>query len=262
MKESSVKFVVHHQGAEKGPWTFNEILKKIETQELEWSDYVYDETKKDWVMILLHPQFAEHFRNTQMANQAPKAAPASEGQPSGKAEWYVLRDDNRYGPFSQLEIIKMLQTKKLHEYDYVWNRPLMSAWQKISEIPDFKPDQIKALKDSGALENEDVFYRRRHARAQYGASIILHNNKEIWRGNSIEVSAGGAGLMIDSDSAQVGETLFLHFKAGDGVPPFNATCTIVSKHKHKSGGYRYGVRFTAISQSVQRAIKKYTDSAA
>jgi hypothetical protein len=251
-----VKYVIHHQGSETSPLGVKEILAKLDSRELDWTDYVYDEQKKDWIVLLEHSEFAKHFQNWKPAHETqPQEVPQDQG-------WFVLRDDNRYGPFTHLEVVKMLQSKKLREFDYVWNRPMMTTWERISDVPDFKPEKIKSLKEDAGPDMEEIFFRRRHARARYGASILLHNNKEVWRGHSMEVGAGGAGLVIESDEVKIGQSLFLHFKAGDGVPPFNAVCEIVSKQQLKGNEHRYGVKFTSISQTVQRAIKKYTDQAA
>lgn len=241
-------------GSQKGPWGADEILQRLEKKELEWTDYVFDDDTRDWVMLLDHAKFSEHFRKWKQ----PAQVNASKTPTTG-AEWYILRDENKYGPFLYLELIRMLQEKRLFEFDYVWNRQKMESWQRISEVEDFKADKVRQVKSEGGAELKDVFFRRRHGRANYGASILLHNNNEVWRGESIEVSAGGAGLMIDASDIQVGQSLFLHFKAGDGVPPFNAVCTIVSKAKVKGQTHRYGIRFTSISQSIQQAIKKFTD---
>lgn len=176
-------------------------------------------------------------------------------------EWYMLRDDNKYGPFSYLDMIKMLQDKKLFEYDFVWHAA-MDSWKRVSEVSDFHPDKIRDLKNSSEDKKDDVFFRRRHARADYGASILVHNSKDVWTGKSIEVSPGGAGVVLDTDTIDVGMSIFLHFKAGDGVPPFNATCTVMSKAKLSDTQYRYGVKFASVSQSIQKAIKNYTQKKA
>lgn len=255
-----MKFVIHREGVENGPWSYSEVLENIQQKILEWTDYVYDEQQKDWVFLMDHPVFAEKFKSLQSQSQ-PAVLNENKAE-HGETDWYVLRNENKYGPFTYVEVLKMLQERKLFEFDFVWNRPYMNSWQRISEVPDFQPDRIKAIKQAGGAMLSDVFYRRRHARARFGASVLVHNNKEVWRGNSIEISAGGAGLVLETDQLQIGVSVFLHFKAGDGVPPFNAVCSIVSKQDLKDGTYRYGVKFSSISQSVQQAIKKLTSRAA
>lgn len=234
----------------------DEVISLLQAKELDWTDYVFDDEKKDWLMLLDHPAFAEKFKNWK--NPAPKAQTL---RPNEGNEWYILRAENKYGPFTYHEVIKMLQEKKVFEFDYAWNRSKMQSWFRISEIDDFKPERIKALREKDGDHLPEIFYRRRHARAKYGASVLLHNNKEVWKGHSLEVSAGGAGLVLDSGEVQVGQTLYLHFKAGDGVPPFNAVVKIVSKHP-QGKNFRYGVKFTSISQTIQQALKKFTDEAA
>src|SRR5207253_697807 len=104
--------------------------------------------------------------------------------------------------------------------------------------------------------------RRRHVRAKYGTTLIVHNSKNVFRGTTFEISAGGAGILIENPNLQPGQSLFLHFQPGDGVPPFNAVCQIVSKQYTKerfssSVPVKYGVKFTTLSQSVRESIKNY-----
>lgn len=59
-----------------------------------------------------------------------------------------------------------------------------------------------------------------------------------------------------------GQTLYLHFKPGDGVPPFNAICEVVSKQyvegvKEKNAPIRYGLKFTSISPTTQKFLQEF-----
>ena len=160
----------------------------------------------------------------------------------------------------------MLQEKTLFEYDYVWHSK-MPAWQRVVEVEEFSAQKIREMKESNDAAVSEIFFRRRHARASYGASLIVHNNKTVFRGQAFEISAGGAGVMIDNPNLQPGQSLFLHFQPGDGVPPFNAVCQIVSKQfvrdaSATSEPVKYGVRFTTLSQSVRESIKSFTTKAA
>ncbi len=266
MKKS---FFIHKDGQQLGPWNQDLILRKIDSKEVEWTDYIYSVDLKDWVYLLDHPDFVDAFKQTyetKTKNPQAKVSHAEKNpqqaepqqQVTKSDEWYILRDENKYGPFEYLELVRMLQQKKIFDYDFVWNRGKMSIWAQISELQEFTPERIRAVRDSGSMKVNDVFFRRRHKRMKFGASILLHNNKEVWRGNSIEISSGGAGLMIHSGEISLGQKFFLHFQAGDGVPPFNASVEIVSK-KPEGSSFRYGVRFTEVSQVIQQSIRRIAE---
>ena len=252
-----MRFFINHHGVQKGPWTFAEVQQRLFAQEIDVTDYVFDEDRADWVVILNYTPFQSML--TQVSELKPVVTEAA--PEIAFNEWFVLRGDNKYGPFQFLELVKLLQSKDLYEFDFVWNKE-MSSWMRVADMEEFKPEKIKRLKLSGMAIDKEIFFRRKHGRAHIDGSILLHNNKEVWKGKSVEISAGGAGVILPSSEVQVGQDLFLHFKAGKGVPPFNAVCKIVSKSEMKNKEYRYGVKFTSISQSVQVAIKKFTDTAA
>lgn len=266
-------FYVSLNGGHVGPYSPETIVQKIEAGEHAWTDYVYCEAKGDWMVLMEHPAFADKFKASS-AKAPPKmdhghvtqaAAPKQEEKFKEKA-WYILKEGNNYGPFSKLELVQMLQEKTLFEYDYIWHAKL-NAWKRVAEVEEFTPDSIRTLKESGVSEITEVFFRRRHARATYGCSLIVHNNKTVFKGRSMEISSGGAGIMIDNPNLQPGQNLFLHFQPGDGVPPFNAVCTVVSKQMVKDtksalDSVKYGVKFTSISQSVRESIRQFTQKVA
>ena len=214
-----------------------------------------------------HPLFFEKFHASSKELIQKKAGEVKKGSLSkDENEWFILKGENRYGPFSYLELVKMLQEKSLYEFDFIWHQG-MSSWKRVAELSEFNVDKIKTLKKSDEVDVSEVFFRRRHARAQYGASILVHNNKSVWKGQGIEISAGGAAVVIENAALQPGQILFLHFKPGDGVPPFNAICTIVNKQFLNNASstatpVRYGVKFTSISYSVQQSIADYTKKVA
>lgn len=264
-------FYVSLNGSHVGPYSAETIVQKIEGGEHAWTDYVYCEAKADWVVVMDHPVFADKFQASS-SKPAPAAKTASASATSNQDEkfkekaWYILKEGNNYGPFSKLELIQMLQEKTMFEYDYVWHSKL-NAWKRVAEVEEFSADIIRSMKDSGLSDISEVFFRRRHARASYGCSLIVHNNKTVFKGRSMEISSGGAGILIDNPNLQPGQNLFLHFQPGDGVPPFNAVCTVVSKQMVKDtksalDSVKYGVKFTSISQSVRESIRQFTQKAA
>lgn len=218
------------------------------------------------MMLLEHPEFAAKL--AQKPSSRPSFAPPKGATPGAlkDKEWFILKEGNNYGPFCQLELIQMLQEKTLFEYDYIWHAKL-PAWKRVAEVEEFSSEKIRSMKESKDVDVAEIFFRRRHARASYGASLIVHNNKTVFRGQALEISAGGAGVLINTPNLQPGQSLFLHFQPGDGVPPFNAVCQIVSKQFIKDAAgesepVKYGVKFTNLSQSVRESIKNFTTKAA
>ncbi|RYZ78675.1 MAG: DUF4339 domain-containing protein, partial [Proteobacteria bacterium] len=263
-------FYVSLNGSHVGPYSIETIVQKVEAGEHLWTDYVYCEAKADWMVIMDHPSFVDSFRASSVKT-APTVrestaisaqAPSAQDDRFKEKAWYILKVGNNYGPFSKLELVQMLQEKTLFEYDYVWHSKL-NAWKRVAEIEEYTPDSIRAMKESGHSDISEVFFRRRHARASYGCSLIVHNSKTVFKGRSMEISSGGAGILIDNPNLQPGQNLFLHFQPGDGVPPFNAVCTVISKQMVKDtrsalDSVKYGVKFTSISQSVRESIRQYT----
>jgi hypothetical protein len=255
-----VKYYLSHQGEQVGPWSYDEIVKQLNSKKVEWTDYIFDEKQNDWVLLAEHSLLSDYF-SKQSKKSKGKADGVVKINSNQDKEWFVLKGENKYGPFGYLELVKMLQEKNLYDYDYIWNAAMV-GWKRVSDCEDFSMDKIRALHSSKNPESEEIFYRRRHERVKYGASVLVHNSKSVWKGLSVELSSGGAGLIIDNQSLELGHNLFLHFKVGDEVPPFNAICSVVSKQVGENNQVKYGVKFTNISRDVKHAIKAYVEKAA
>jgi len=244
------RFFLSRQGQQVGPYTVNEVLEKLQSREHAWNDYIYEESREEWILLLEHPLFAEKY-NQGWARQA--GGPVQVTQKI----WVIMKDDKKFGPFEYLEIVQMLQERTLHEHDLLAT-VTSSQWKKVKEYEEFSAEKIRELMIAGDRHTKEVFNRRRYPRAGFDASLIVHDNKTVFRGQSFELSAGGAGLFIPSPALQPGQTLLLHFHPSPDVPAFNAVATVVSKNPAKDNTLRYGVKFTSISQTVKEKIYSYT----
>lgn len=278
---STTKFYISQNGQQSGPWSVAEIVSKVGASELSPMDYLFDEDKNDWVALLEHPEVSANLSALKpKAPPKPKAAPstnsehdavpqelkdkvAKAGQPEYMLfDWYVLKGENRFGPFSYPDVVRMLQEKVVYEFDFAWHSGL-ETWIRIAEIEAFHTKNIQKLQETLMPEIKQVFFRRRHRRAKFGGSIIIHDNKNVWKGHAVEVSAGGAGVVMDNSMLVPGQDIYLHFKPGDGVPPFNAVCEVVSKKyvdgvKDKNAPIMYGLRFKNISSNTQKFLQDFT----
>ena len=184
------RYFVSQSGHQLGPFTTAEITSKIFAQEINLSDYLYDEIAGDWLMILTFEEFADviHFAK-------PAKAPGVEAQKvvADQTEWFILKGQNRFGPYALFVVIKLLQSRSLFEYDYAWNAKL-DTWQLIADLPEFHADKIKELKSSSHPELTEVFFRRRHARASGGRHHQggAHRQDRRWQDFCPECRAGGS----------------------------------------------------------------------
>lgn len=258
------QYYVYINGQQQGPFNVKEVEQKLKGGEMAPSDFIYVETKSDWIAVVDFEPLTEIAKKSSPKIEKPtkkEVVSANDGAADG--EWYTLKGENRYGPFSFTDVIRMLQEKSLFEYEYVW-RTGMATWQRVAEVEEFKAEKIRDFKNSGEKGVSELFFRRRHKRAKFDGSIIIHDNKQVWKGNSIEISAGGAGLVIENSMIVPGQTLFLHFKPGEGVPPFNAVCEVVSKRflkgiKHKEQSIHYGVKFTNIGDKAKGVVSDFAE---
>lgn len=247
------KYFVAHQGIQSGPWTLDEVSAKLTDKNLDWNDYIYDEKNEEWILLLEFPPLTSLF-NRSFKNPINSAKPVIHQQdPLRDRAWYILKQNDNYGPFSKNEMIQMLQSKTLFEFDFIWKQSLVS-WKRLSEVDDFTPEEVRKVYEQVApLADNDVFFRRRHARTEYDCSLILHDQKKVFKGKSLEISEGGAGIVIENVEFKLEQQLYLHFRPGSQVPAFNAICRIVSK-----SGSKYGISFIHIAAAAKVSISKLT----
>lgn len=176
-------------------------------------------------------------------------------------EWYILRQDSQYGPYSYLEVIRLLQDRKVREYDYVYNQKL-TTWKKISELEQFSPSKMTELRQSSWSELRAIFFRRKHARINMRGHLILHDGKKVFKALLKEISAGGASFELSQMNISVGQELSFHFKPSVEVPAFNAVVEVVSLQPQDAGSLKIGVKYLKIETAVQKAIKEFADKVA
>jgi len=131
----------------------------------------------------------------------------------------------------------------------------------------FQPDRIRDLvakaETEGLLtQDQQVFFKRRHARVKFDSEVIVHNDRDVWMGHTLEASLGGSGLMIESAKLSPGQVVRIHFAPTDGLPAFNALGEIVGKSFTKNGRgpqapVRYSVRFVKLDGSAEPQVREY-----
>ncbi len=255
-------YYVATNGQQQGPYTIAEIQSLLESQKLNWHDYIYDDRIEDWVLLMEYSDFTDLF-NRSFENPIKKSnRTENDIDPLKSRIWFVLKQNNNYGPFSKTELIQMLQSDTLQEYDFIWHEK-MQSWKRLAEVSEFSVDEIrniyKKISTEKAPDSEvkNAFYRRKFQRAKYNSHAIVHDKQKVYKSISVEISEGGAGLLIENASFKKGEQVYLHIKPGHEVPAFNAICKVVSVK-----GNLYGVQFIKISVTAKNSIAKFTNKQA
>ncbi len=255
-------YYVASNGQQQGPFAIAEIQSMLEAQKLNWHDYIYDDKTEDWVLLMEYSALTDLF-NKSFENPIKKSNRAdADVDPLKSRIWFVLKQNNNYGPFSKTELIQMLQSDTLQEYDFIWHEK-MQSWKRLSEVNEFSMDEIKNIYKKLTTEAPsdpelaNAFYRRKYNRAKYNSHAIIHDKQKVYKSISVEISEGGAGLLIEDANFKKGEQIYLHIKPGHEVPAFNAICKVVSIK-----GNLYGVQFMKISVSAKNSIAKFTNKKA
>jgi hypothetical protein len=251
-------FYVTHQGAQQGPYSKEQISKMLKRNELYWNDYLFDEKSYDWVHLMEHSLFTHEF-NKSFSDSLKKPVSNIEivKDDLQKRQWFVLKENANYGPFSKMEMIQMLQGKTLFEYDFVW-RESLENWKKISDIPEFSAENIRDVhvlaREPFEQDINKIFFRRKYVRAKMETRIIIHDNKKVYNSMSVEIGAGGASFNLENVVFTMGQQLYLHFSPGEELPQFNVISKVVSQR-----GTLFGVQFINISGVAKSFIAKYAE---
>jgi hypothetical protein len=272
MPSSSEQFHVARGETPIGRFSVEEILARVEKGELDPLDHVYDEAKLDWIAISFHPSFSRHTDFWKRLGIAKKSSEnissvsqqsASESV-SNQEEWFVLKGDHRFGPYEYLELIRLTQDKSLNDWDFVWTKRF-PKWVRIATLNEFKPETIQSLRETmserlGGTLNE-IFFRRRYARAAFEGSILVHNNQRLFKGKSLEMGAGGISLVLQDGDLTVGDKVHVHIKPSKDTPAFNSSCEVMSRRALSAGDSNaqivFGIKFLEIDEQVKSQIDRW-----
>jgi hypothetical protein len=262
-------YQVSRQGQALDPMSIDEIVRMVRSKELDLFDYIFDESKDDWVLLMEFPPLAGKLKSSKPPRpqrtevddvtvtqvDVPAEAAESQASPTGETEWFILKGENQFGPFSYVDVIKMLQQKIVFPFDMIWNANL-DSWKRLAEMSEFQQDSIRKLFAQSGKKN-DVFVTRQYPRKPFTGRVVVHDNLTIWKGESFEISKGGVGIQMSNSLVAPGQQVIVHFRKTDDWPTFNAVCEVVSKKfVSDDSPVQYGLRFMSISQETQEEFYK------
>ncbi|MCC6278827.1 MAG: DUF4339 domain-containing protein, partial [Oligoflexia bacterium] len=106
------KFFVEVNGQNQGPYDLPTLQEKLARGEVSADSRLFDPQISDWITVKAFIAMCAEV--SQNANhrpdvKAPSSAVTSTLPAVDTDEWFVLKGENKYGPYTYLDIIKLVQ---------------------------------------------------------------------------------------------------------------------------------------------------------
>ncbi len=276
------EYFVSHLGQHIGPWTIEEIARRLSMQQLITTDFIYDDDAADWIELNKHqvlldfiakefkpkiappnksasPKPAQEKAAAQIVPEQEIANLQSDASPSLSESWFIQKESHRFGPLTSVGVVKALQEKKVFDFEFIWKEG-MGEWIRIAEHPEFSVENIRELVLHPKAKS--VFKKREHQRITFMNEVMVHDDQALWMGQAFQGGEGGSGLIIQNATLQPGQTVKLHFASHDGLNAFNVAAEIVSKKfvrelKSVKTPVPYGVKFVGLDKKLKNTLHEY-----
>ncbi len=178
-------------------------------------------------------------------------------------EWFVLKNEDKLGPFSYTEMIQLLQESKLFPFDYVWTDG-MDTWTPVADVEAYSPARLAKMMVSEEMQT--AFAKRRFPRVDASLPVMVHNDDRFGSGLLQSLSVGGALVNVDLPTLLPQETVLVHCRGIEGmIEPFNFEFSISNKSwnrnriQHKSK-VSYAGSFVEISPLALAQIRLFIEN--
>lgn len=174
-------------------------------------------------------------------------------------KWYILRGENKFGPFEYGAMLAMIQKGELFDYNYIWCAG-MENWAMLGEVEEFSKDRLALL-----IQTKDpishAFLQRAADRADVKIPLLAHSEQYFFDGDCVSISDNGALVLLNNPLLLPGQSILLHFKSTEFIEnSFNVYAQIVRKNFSRQrlnvkSGLHYAVRFVHVQETGQKEIQ-------
>jgi len=172
-------------------------------------------------------------------------------------EWYLLRGEEKFGPYTYADLVSFLQKNKVFLHDYVWTQHL-EAWSPIGELPEFSFERTARLREKN--EQTPVFEKRKHHRVYCDLGVYVNNQQNIYHAVIKTLSVGGALILIQNPLLYASDQLVISFRETVFSKNLNLKSEIIQKRytkeriQHDSWIF-YTVKFLDTTKEAQDLIQ-------
>ncbi len=176
---------------------------------------------------------------------------------SKETQWFILKGENKEGPFEYTEVIQKIQNSEVYEYNYAWATHLEN-WTLIAELPEFSHDRMRNILISNTPV-KSIFKQRKHDRVDIEIPILAHNKERLFTGKTTSLSQGGASFLINDPLIYPGNHIVVHFESDSG--PFRVKAEVlrksfVNKRINAKSSLHYAVRFLQKPDGAEQIINQ------
>ena len=164
-----------------GPFTHQELLQRLETNQTTWGDFVFEKSQGQWVRACEHeklksyqslpPEFgidsedgsnqigdspAHVYNEKTLSGTFSNSAITKPKFEADVNQWYLQTVESELGPLSAREIALAVKSGQFSGDIFAW-KPGLQAWKNIFEIPDLKPllEHIQNLRKHNNKESTE-----------------------------------------------------------------------------------------------------------
>lgn len=130
--------------------------------------------------------------------------------------WYLKFADHWGGPFSYIEVLQMLKTRRINRGMKIRAGKLANessgAWHHIADLQEFSPTFISEFSKYYVPKGRPFHLIRKFVRMEYKAKVLVVSEKgNVQECVCTELSAGGAKIRVPADFLEEGESVTVQF---------------------------------------------------
>ncbi|AHI04693.1 hypothetical protein BDW_00915 [Bdellovibrio bacteriovorus W] len=263
-----------------GPLTEKNVIEALRAGKISLFDLILSNQTQEWVMLMQHPDFSEVLEESGSESVSEdsnyKAVglieeeltfdnSAFSGLLSPTKEplvetvyWYKKNQINQ--PLKYLDVLSQIHDHHLHEASEISKSPT-GPWKKLIDWDEFKPESVSKFRASSPEDVPDVNIRRKHTRHDSGEIFIIIAQNKGFQALCPDISKSGMAFIVRSARCQLNENIMIRFAKELDGNKVDARGEIVSIRKVRIPGsdqvfYRYGVRFTHLTENGKSRLEK------
>lgn len=125
--------------------------------------------------------------------------------------WFILKSQQKFGPYSYEDMVRLKQNNQLYDFDYVWKSGY-KVWMPVAHVDELSSSRlIQWLEENPKRKNELV--ARATPRVLIETPLMCHNKINLWKGNTHSLSLNGALVTMNNPYVLPSNQVHIHFEA-------------------------------------------------